>query len=279
MPMRLFQQTMIAAGLALATPVAGAQAFDVSLQPTTVEIPAEAGDRTRQAFTISNDNDEDSVGVTIGLADWTLSRGGDLDLLPPGSDQRSAATWISFSPVFVDLAPGESRRILVDIAVPPALETPGTYRTALIASSISPDTRPGAAGMLRKHEIASLFYLTTPDAESQPVIRAIETNPSRSFSELSIRVDNDGNAHARLEGEINVERPSHPSLTIPVSNLVILENSSRTFRVPVTEPIPDGSTATARFRNIFAPQASGGSAPVTAYSASLYGSGDASARP
>ena len=132
--------------------------------------------------------------------------------------------------------------------------------------------------MLRKHETASLFYLTTPDTESRPVIRAIETTFSGSTAELSIRVDNDGNAHARLDGEITLERPSQPSLTIPVSNLVVLENSSRTFRVPVSDPIPEGSTATARFRNISAPQASGGTAPVTAYSTPLYGSGEASAR-
>ena len=71
MPMRLFQQSMIAAGLALATPAAGAQAFEVSLQPSTVEVPAEAGDRTRQAFTITNDNGDDiHMGWSAGAGPY-----------------------------------------------------------------------------------------------------------------------------------------------------------------------------------------------------------------
>ena len=68
-----------------------AHALEIDLQPTTIEVPSEPGGRIQQVFTVSNRGGEDAIGLTIGLADWTLAQDGDLKLLPPGSEASSAS--------------------------------------------------------------------------------------------------------------------------------------------------------------------------------------------
>ncbi len=255
-----------------------AHALEIDLQPTTIEVPSEPGGRIQQVFTVSNRGGEDATGLTIGLADWTLAQDGDLKLLPPGSEASSASDWIVFSPVFIELGPGQTRRILVDIAVPQDAAPRGTYRAALLASAVEPDRRAGAEGTLRKHQIASLLYLTGPEAHSQPLVQGVEAvRLPDGKPALALRVENTGSAHARLEGNIRIQGSGEP-VEFPVSNLVVLPDSVRTFTVPLAPPLPDRASATISFRNIFAPQAPGNTELLPVYTAPLPFPADTPAR-
>lgn len=259
----------LTAGLCALISAPPSHAFDVDLQPTTIEVPVEAGDSIQQVFTVTNRDDDAPVALTIGAADWTLGKDGNLRLLAPGSGEASAASWISYAPVYVELAPGETRRILVDIAVPEDATAAASHRAALLASTMLPDERDGAGGLLRRHEVASLLYLTGASASSEAVIRGVESSglPGGAVM-LELRVENTGTAHARLEGELEV-RTGPDQVSLPVSNLVVLAGSTRTFSIPLEQPLGDGAAVTARFRNIFAPQAPGNATPLTVYSSPL----------
>jgi len=85
-----------------------AMAFGIGLQPTTVEIEVVPGDRNRQIVNIANVHTEQTISMTIGLADWELDENGQIRLAPPGEDTSSAAEWARFSPAFITLKPGET---------------------------------------------------------------------------------------------------------------------------------------------------------------------------
>lgn len=249
--------------------VPAASAFEVGLQPTTVEMDAEPGARQRQVVTITNSDSDAPISLTIGLADWTLARDGQIRLSPPGERAESASDWTRFGPSFMTLQPGETQYIIVDIITPAKLERQGDYRFALLASTIQPDTRPGQADMLRKYEIASLFYLTTDKARSEPLVRDVRlAYDSAGKASINLRLENTGDAHARLEGHVVIEGRSE-RVDIPIANLVVLEGSEREFRVPVSGRVPADAKVTVTFENIFAPQAETGRAPVKTYSAPL----------
>lgn len=249
----------------IAAPVAGA--FGIGLQPTTVEMEVQPGDRNRQVVTLANVHREKTISLTLGLADWSLDQNGQIELTPPGEAADSAAEWVRFSPAFVTLKPGESEQIVVDMATPSRLQRSGDFRFALLASTVLPEERGGQSGVWKKYQIASLFYLTAGTAASTPLI----VDSGLSLTEagqtsIDLHIENKGNAHARLEGNVQIDSGSSESIIIPVGNLVILNEGVRDYRVALDAPLPEDAIVSVRLDNIFAPQMEGERETLPTYS-------------
>ncbi len=235
-----------------------AMAFGIGLQPTTVELAVAPGERTRQVINIANVHTERTISLTLGLADWSLDAAGQIRLSPPGEGTVSAAPWARFSPAFLTLEPGESEQVIVDMSVPSRLKRSGDYRFALLASTILPEDRNGQSGVWKKYQIASLFYLTTGRANSKPQIASSElVTDADGQSALQLNFANTGNAHARLEGIIEIDQGDRTE-TVKIANLVILHDAERNY----VAWLPDGTDPKAKLevklQNIFAPQANSG---------------------
>ncbi|MEL6258609.1 MAG: hypothetical protein AAFQ67_06105, partial [Pseudomonadota bacterium] len=251
MPLSLFRPALLAAAaLTAAIPAFG---FGIGLQPTTVELPVEPGASNRQVINIANVHTEKTISLTLGLADWELDESGQIRLSPPGESTVSAAGWARFSPAFLTLKPGESEQVIVDMATPTRLNRSGDFRFALLASTVLPDERADQSGVWKKYQIATLFYLTVGPADSEPVIQgsdivAPETEDGPRM--LQLEIENTGNAHARLQGEIEI---SHglTTETLDVANLVVLHGARRDYVTPLPENVPDDARIEVRLENIF----------------------------
>jgi len=245
----------LAFGLAFAAPVASA--IGIGLQPTTVEMSLKPGERQRQAISIVNVHQEKAISMTIGLADWSLDDDGEIILAAPGDLEKSGAMWAQYSPGFVTLEPGESEQIIVDIAAPARISDAGDYRFALLASTILPEERGGGSGVWRRYQLASLFYVTTGDAESRPEIVGSGVSVDEAgHAVVGLRIGNDGNAHARLNGDIEITVGDELT-SLPVGNVVVLDGGTRNFRAPLNTPLADGAEITVKLTNSFAPQVDG----------------------
>ncbi|MCR9078774.1 MAG: hypothetical protein NXH78_06720 [Hyphomonadaceae bacterium] len=257
-------------GLALTAIAAPASAFGIGLQPTTVEISVQPGDRQRQVINLGNVHQEDTISLTLGLADWALDEAGQIQLTPPGDSDTSAANWVRFSPAFVTLRPGETEQIIVDMAAPIRVEREGDYRFALIASTLLPEERAGQSGVWKKYQIASLFYLTMGDAESHPEIsEAVLTMSPDGEQSVTFDLANTGNAHARLRGQIEISGDAGETITEPISNLVVLDDATRTYSLPITQDLPTNPEVRVTLENIFAPQSATGAVMLTPFTSDL----------
>lgn len=256
--------------IALAAVAAPASSFGIGLQPTTVEMSIQPGDRQRQVINLGNVHQEDTISLTLGLADWSLDENGQIALAPPGESSVSAADWVRFSPAFVTLQPGETEQVIVDMAAPIRINREGDYRFALIASTLLPEERAGQSGVWKKYQIASLFYLTMGDAESKPEITQalISTSPEGEKS-IVFDLENDGNAHARLRGEIEITGESGDKITEPISNLVVLHEGVRKYRMPLTSELPTNPEVKVTLENIFAPQSASGAIMLEPFKSDL----------
>ena len=238
---------------------APAAAFGIGLQPTTVEMEIAPGERKRQVINIANVHTEKTISLTIGLADWTLDENGQIALSPPGEDPASSADWARFSPAFVTLEPGEAEQIVVDLAAPARVQRSGDHRFALLASTILPEERGQGSGVWKRYQIASLFYLTTGEAESLPEITssgiAVDENGQ---AVLGMRIENAGNAHARLKGSVEIDSGRGEVRTQPIDNLVVLDQGARNFRMTLPGDLGEAPKLTVRLENIFAPQVQSG---------------------
>lgn len=243
-----------------------AMAFGIGLQPTTIEIEVVPGDRNRQVINIANVHTEQTISLTLGLADWSLDETGQIRLSPPGEDTvSSAAEWARFSPAFLTLKPGESEQIIVDMTTPTRLQRSGDFRFALLASTILPEERTGQSGVWKKYQIASLFYLTAGPANSEPVITNSQIVTAEDGSNrLELQIDNSGNAHARLNGYIEIEDGGEPE-TIEIGNLVVLDQARRNYVTRLPEGLAEDAKIEVKLHNTFAPQANGGAITLPPY--------------
>lgn len=257
-------------GLALSAIAAPAWSFGIGLQPTTVEISVQPGDRQRQVINLGNVHQEDTIALTLGLADWGLDADGQIQLNPPGDSETSAAEWVRFSPAFVTLKPGETEQIIVDMAAPIRVDREGDYRFALIASTLLPEERSGQSGVWKKYQIASLFYLTMGEAESKPEIKQATLSVSPEGEQmLSFDLTNSGSAHARLRGEIEISGDSGETIKEPISNLVVLDEGERTYRLPLNADLPANPEVRVTLENIFAPQSATGAVMLEPFQSDL----------
>ena len=232
--------------------------FGIGLQPTTIELEVAPGDRNRQVINIANVHTEQTISLTVGLADWSLDPNGQIKLSPPGESERSAAEWVRFSPAFLTLKPGESEQIIVDIATPSRLPLSGDFRFALIASTILPEERGGQSGVWKKYQIASLFYLTTGPANSDPkILNSSVVQKEDGSKSLELNIENSGNAHARLNGQIQIGDGLN-SETVEIGNLVVLDQAKRNYVTQLPENVSTDTKIEVKLRNIFAPQANDG---------------------
>ena len=232
--------------------------FGIGLQPTTIELEVAPGDRNRQVINIANVHTEQTISLTVGLADWSLDPNGQIKLTPPGESERSAAEWVRFSPAFLTLKPGESEQIIVDIATPSRLPLSGDFRFALIASTILPEERGGQSGVWKKYQIASLFYLTTGPANSDPkILNSSVVQKEDGTKSLELNIENSGNAHARLNGQIQIGDGLN-SETVEIGNLVVLDQAKRNYVTQLPENVSANTKIEVKLRNIFAPQANDG---------------------
>jgi hypothetical protein len=246
-------------GAALAATATPASAFGIGLQPTTVEMSVQPGDRQRQVVNLGNVHQEKTISLTLGLADWALDENGQIQLTPPGETDSSAAEWVRFSPAFVTLKPGESEQVVVDMSTPMRTSREGDFRFALIASTLLPEQRSGQSGVWKKYQIASLFYLTIGEAESKPEItQATLTTSPEGEQAILFDIENSGNAHARLRGEITITGDDGNEIVSDIENLVVLHEAKRQYKVPLTETLPANPQVTVALENIFAPQTASG---------------------
>jgi len=256
-----------AAAAAIAIP---AGAFGIGLQPTTVEMTIEPGERQRQVVNLGNVHTEKTISLTIGLADWTLDENGQIQLAPPGEREDSASEWVRFSPAFVTLKPGESEQIIIDMSAPMRTTREGDFRFAMIASTILPESRSGQSGVWKKYQIASLFYLTMGEGNSQPEITSTGLIMGDDGTQtIDITFENTGNAHARLRGEVEISGDSGETVKIPISNLVVLHEGKRNYSLRVSEALPSNPSIKVQLDNIYAPQSSTGYVALKSYQAPL----------
>ncbi|MDO6460099.1 hypothetical protein Q4485_05290 [Granulosicoccaceae sp. 1_MG-2023] len=208
-----------------------AHAFGVGVAPSTLELDVEPGSVTRQVLRIKNFNPDKAIRLTVSSTDWTLSEDGEVELLPPGSVDRSATPWIRFSPSVLMLKPNASGTVTVDVAVPVTGTERGDYRSAVVVSTVLPakQDREDLGGVWNRYQIASLFYANVDKGRSKAQISnvAFETAEAQSQRRLQIDLLNQGEAHARVKGQIRLLNTDEEVVfTRPVES-VLLDGQQR----------------------------------------------------
>ena len=250
---RILALSALACGSLLAAPLA--VAFGVGLQPSTVEMTAQPGKTQRQVVTIGNVHTDKTISLTLSLADWGLDEAGQLVLDAPGDTERSAADWVRFSPAEVTLKPETKTDVVVEISTPAKVAQSGDHRFALLATTRIPEERDGMSGVWSKYQLASLFYLTFTPSSSDLKVSSVEPLDDAPGT-LRMVVENEGDAHGRLQGLAYVKSASGDIVGEMEVNTVVLEHMTRRLdlAMPTDSLAPGDYTVDFELKNAFVPQ-------------------------
>lgn len=227
----------------------------IGLQPASVELELDPGQPMRQVVTVANLDPVHPVSVSLALADWAYDNEGQPVFIPAGESETSAATWARYGAPSLSLAPGQSKQVAITLSTPEQLARTGDYRVALLASSVMKDE----TGRWQKSRIASLFSLTAGKAASRPRITGSRlTVTANGAPAIGLDFTNTGNAHARLEGVIEIRGKDEATLTRTLSDVIVPENGTRSLIVPLDQPLPANPEIEVRLTNVFAPQTTRG---------------------
>ena len=252
MPFRAVLAALLAAGSAAF--VAEAQGR-IGLQPASVELETDAGQPMRQVVTVANLDPAHPVSVSLALADWAYDADGAPVFTPAGESETSAAGWARYGAPTLSLAPGQSKQVVINLSAPEQLARTGDYRVALLASSVMKDTD----GRWQKSQIASLISLTAGKAASRArIIGSRLTVTDAGEPAIGLDLSNTGNAHARLDGVIEVRSGADIVLTRALSDVIVPERGTRSLIVPLDQPFPADAEIEVRLTNRFAPQTTRG---------------------
>jgi hypothetical protein len=176
------------------------QAPSFSISPMRMEMEVSPGTEKTAAFEIraASSPQPERGRVVLSLTDWTIREDGSATYLEPGSSERSASSWITFSPSALTTEPGRTQLVRVTANVPAKTE-PGVYRTALFIQD-RPDSAPPAAGERAIHvrvRFAFTLYVIVPPVSAHPELVNIELDTSQGPPRLICEMKNTGSRHTR----------------------------------------------------------------------------------
>lgn len=223
------------------------QAPSFSIHPMRMEMEVSAGTEKTIAFEVKaalSPNPERGR-VMLNLTDWDIRDDGSAAYSEPGSFERSASSWITFSPAALTTTPGRIQVVRVTATVP-AKTKPGVYRTALFIQD-RPDAAPPQPGERAVHlrvRFAFTLYVIVPPVSALPELVTIELDSTQGPPRLICELKNTGSRHTRPLVMWTIRRQDAAQVAAKgrIEATVLLPFSS--FREPYTlqrDPLAPGA--------------------------------------
>jgi P pilus assembly chaperone PapD len=195
---------ILMAGLWLAGPAWAS--FSVEMSPARLELKADPGKIIRAAVKLrTRGRGSQKVEVTKGY--FGLSNQGIPYFDHPKEVSHSAAGWITLNQTNFIIHPRQQKILRLEIAVPPQTP-PGGYRAAIYLAPPNAEarTKEGGATVFLQGRLALLIYVTVGPARPDGQIKAWGWRriPPGKHDSLAFQVTNQGNAHLRLAGVVQV---------------------------------------------------------------------------
>lgn len=178
--------------------------------PMELHLADAPGSRNNDTVTITNTGD-DVLTMKLYLGDSRQLPQGIEEEVAPGSLNRSLVDWISLHNQVLELQPGESREVTLNLEVPADAE--GSYWSKLYMEETStPSSAKGGRDgrsysvFMRQRVAVRIFEDVAGTGTLDATIRRVEaTGVSEGRPQLSVRVENPGTLIARCKGHIELQ--------------------------------------------------------------------------
>jgi hypothetical protein len=210
-----------------------AQVAAVSFTATlsSLKITARPGEVQTREFQLTLDANQLKTRFTAHMQDWWRSEDGAQSIFAdPGTLTRSCGHWVVLNPVEVEVAPGNTMKIRLTVAVPPAA-TPGGYWCVLTVDELpDPLAASEGVGIRFKASVSVGVFIYVGELQRAAAITAVEIVHESAI----VTLRNDGNTPLAIEGRFEFVKPG---VTEPTAVITLARNTL------LTEPIVTGTFA------------------------------------
>ncbi|QBQ40077.1 hypothetical protein E2P86_02480 [Sphingobacterium psychroaquaticum] len=182
----------------------------LSVGPPRLYFVSNSGQNQSLSVEVTNPSKDYTLELAASMEDWEYNEYGDNILKPKGTLKTSCANWVSVSEPFFALKPGESKRLQVNIMVPPNVvyqDSLPVHTAMLFISQLNPkegNQREGANIRIAVRSGVKIYHRFTgmdkPDLEITD-FKYLAPDSVNKYIELSYDVT--GNVW--LEGQMRVE--------------------------------------------------------------------------
>lgn len=215
-------------------------AFAVRVSPPNFEFYAKKGEVIRDSILIEN-VDKDIGSYEIRTADWEINQEGGVIIHPRDKALKtgSCRPWTRIERRALKLSPNRTKRYRFEVHVPEDAAD-GECRFAVV---IAPDASTieamnmGTLNVPVLGSIAVIVYVTVGDAKPEVHLKGAKREHVSGVQVPMIRLDNQGNAHARPFGSMTVKDATNKTAELLIVPFPILPGETRDIKLAIDETL------------------------------------------
>lgn len=164
--------------------VSNSYAQNLGVYPTTLDFNLGGGQSEAQVINISNNSGE-KVQFRIYLNDWTRDSSGGHIYYEPASTEHSCAEWVNIDKNFVELQPGESTQLTIQMMLPAIPEATEKMSWAMlfietIEENVSRNDQNAQATVRNLLRVGVHIY-ETPPGLTEKAIAVLDLKPNKEI--------------------------------------------------------------------------------------------------
>lgn len=175
----------------------------LTVTPLSLRIEVTPGESSISSINLKN-TDSESTRLGIRLVDWWRSPGGQLQLLKPGTRERSCSGWISYETSSLTLGPGSKEDLTLKMKVPEGVS--GDHWSMLLVTERprqGENEQKKTDGETRNYAI-KILHKDPRNIEKRAAITKIELVQSNPTA-LSVTYRNKGTTHLYTSGRVEIK--------------------------------------------------------------------------
>lgn len=204
----------------------------LAVKPLSFILEMTPGTTRTKVLTVTNTGKEE-VKVFLKVVDWFRTPEGNLQILPPGSRDRSCADWIRFSPSNFTLEPNNSTDVTIEVTTPPTgLE--GDYWATLLVTEKSENKKREGEPVTMGMSLGYAIKILVKDPQMTKKSGAITNISLEKVDPLTLNVEfkNNGKTHLHTTGTVALRNLQGGTVeSFPVGEVPVLPGEVRELKL------------------------------------------------
>jgi hypothetical protein len=234
--MRILHTVLLAGSIVLAvqTP-ARAVTFTATLG--SIKITARPGQVMTREFRLTLDADQHKTRFTSHMQDWWRSEDGATSYYKdPGTLVHSCGRWVTLNPVETEVPPGGTLITRLSVAVPPGTAAGGYWCVLTVDELADPLAIQEGVGVRFLASVSVGVFVNVGEIQRAVEITGVDVRDDEAI----VKLRNDGNAPAAIEGRFEFLKPgaTEPTAVVTLPRGTLLTEPFLTGLFSVKLPAP-----------------------------------------
>lgn len=215
---------LLALALSLIPAISFAGNFSAIVSPTRFEAEVKSGRSYRDIIEITNNSNTTSI-YNIKTNDWNFSNGYDL-VYQDELSENSCRPWVVLESNQITIAPGATKRFRFEVQVPENSK-PIECKFVILVEGNEPFIAKGNVSVPVSGRVGVITYLAVDGAKPDLKLLDIFAEKDGNAPKISLKFKNEGNAHGRLLGFVNITDANGNKYSSTPSTMPILSGEER----------------------------------------------------